>query len=237
MATAEAGLGSGLRPGLGGTGLELAVGSEGQGWQRSVAVMEAVRQLEAMMREPAAVLDSMQDKLSIEDLEILVAYFAQQGRDMWQALEVYDWMVRGNRVERQTRRLIHVIMDQRLGQLLQEGCPTEKVLRLVGRMVDLGLPPDFPLKRMLGEELWDRGAVVEVVKLLRMFLSEEESAWKEQGVVAGVRIVALEEGEEEEREEEEEEEEWEDSATESVWGGSSESEDEAEIVGEEGNGE
>ncbi|CAI5519011.1 unnamed protein product, partial [Closterium sp. Naga37s-1] len=59
MATADAGLGSGLRPGLGGTGLELAVGSEGQGWRRSVAVMEAVRQLEAMMREPAAVLDSM----------------------------------------------------------------------------------------------------------------------------------------------------------------------------------
>ncbi|CAI5483422.1 unnamed protein product [Closterium sp. Yama58-4] len=127
-----------------------------------------------MMREPAAVLDSMKDKLSLEDLEILIAYFAQQGRDMWQALEVYDWMVRGNRVERRTRRLIHVIMDQRLGQLLQEGCPTEKVVRLVGRMVDLGLPPDFPLKRLVGEELWDRGAVAEVVKLLRMFRDEEE---------------------------------------------------------------
>ncbi|CAI5995411.1 unnamed protein product [Closterium sp. NIES-65] len=225
MATADAGLGSGLRPGLGGTGLELAVGSEGQGWRRSVAVMEAVRQLEAMMREPAAVLDSMKDKLSLEDLEILIAYFAQQGRDMWQALEVYDWMVRGNRVERRTRRLIHVIMDQRLGQLLQEGCPTEKVLRLVGRMVDLGLPPDFPLKRMVGEELWDRGAVAEVVKLLRMFRNEEESARKEQGVVAGVRVMAWNE----EEDEEEEDEEWEESEEGSVWTGLSESEDEVEI--------
>ncbi|CAI5514992.1 unnamed protein product [Closterium sp. Naga37s-1] len=225
MATADAGSGSGLRPGLGGTGLELAVGSEGQGWRRSVAVMEAVRQLEAMMREPAAVLDSMKDKLSLEDLEILIAYFAQQGRDMWQALEVYDWMVRGNRVERRTRRLIHVIMDQRLGQLLQEGCPTEKVLRLVGRMVDLGLPPDFPLKRMVGEELWDRGAVAEVVKLLRMFRNEEESARKEQGVVAGVRVMAWNE----EEDEEEEDEEWEESEEGSVWTGLSESEDEVEI--------
>ncbi|CAI5461380.1 unnamed protein product [Closterium sp. Yama58-4] len=239
MATADAGLGSELRPGLGGTGLELAVGSEGQGWRRSVAVMEAVRQLEAMMREPAAVLDSMKDKLSLEDLEILIAYFAQQGRDMWQALEVYDWMVRGNRVERRTRRLIHVIMDQRLGQLLQEGCPTEKVLRLVGRMVDLGLPPDFPLKRMVGEELWDRGAVAAVVKLLRMFRNEEESARKEQEVVAGVRVVAWneedddededeeEEDEEEEGEEEDEEgEDWEESEEGSVWDGSNESEGE-----------
>ncbi|CAI5973807.1 unnamed protein product [Closterium sp. NIES-64] len=257
MATADAGLGSGLRPGLGGTGLELAVGSEGQGWRRSVAVMEAVRQLEAMMREPAAVLDSMKifsplspspclPRLSpvtsppslppflppgnrtsylLEDLEILIAYFAQQGRDMWQALEVYDWMVRGNRVERRTRRLIHVIMDQRLGQLLQEGCPTEKVLRLVGRMVDLGLPPDFPLKRMVGEELWDRGAVAEVVKLLRMFRNEEESARKEQGVVAGVRVMAWNE----EEDEEEEDEEWEESEEGSVWTGLSESEDEVEI--------
>ncbi|CAI5976920.1 unnamed protein product [Closterium sp. NIES-65] len=104
---------------------------------------------------------------------------------MWQALEVYDWMVRENRAQRSTRRLTLVIMDQRLGQLLQEACPTENILRLVVRMLELELLPDLPLKRMLAEQLWDRGDLPAVVRLLRILQESECFHGDGAGVTSG----------------------------------------------------
>ncbi|CAI5459459.1 unnamed protein product [Closterium sp. Yama58-4] len=163
--------------------------------QQSPPVLEVVRQLEAKMNEPSAVLESMKDMLTVEDLETLIAYLAQRGRDMWQALEVYDWMVRENRAQRSTRRLTLVIMDQRLGQLLQEACPTENILRLVVRMLELELLPDLPLKRMLAEHLWDRGDLPAVVRLLRILQESEcfhgDGAGVSSGGGGGVADLAV----------------------------------------------
>ncbi|PQM36241.1 pentatricopeptide repeat-containing protein [Prunus yedoensis var. nudiflora] len=49
---------------------------------------EAIEELERMTREPSDVLGEMNDRLSARELQLVLVYFSQEGRDSWCALEV-----------------------------------------------------------------------------------------------------------------------------------------------------
>lgn len=92
---------------------------------------EAIFELEIMVREPAEVLGGMQEKLSVKDLELVLTYFAQEGRDSWCALEVYEWMQRENRVGDDTQKLMMSIMYGWVMKLVEGEQPVEEVKSLL----------------------------------------------------------------------------------------------------------
>lgn len=92
---------------------------------------EAIFELEIMVREPAEVLGGMQERLSAKDLELVLSYFAQEGRDSWCALEVYDWMQKENRVRDETQKLMMSIMYEWVMKLVEGERSVEEVKSLL----------------------------------------------------------------------------------------------------------
>lgn len=92
---------------------------------------EAIFELEIMVREPAEVLGGMQERLSVKDLELVLTYFAQEGRDSWCALEVYEWMQRENRVGDDTQKLMMSIMYGWVMKLVEGEQSVEEVKSLL----------------------------------------------------------------------------------------------------------
>ncbi|KAJ0959868.1 hypothetical protein J5N97_000396 [Dioscorea zingiberensis] len=71
---------------------------------------EAIEELERMRREPSDVLEEMNDRLSARELQLVLVYFSQEGRDSWCALEVFEWLRKENRVDKETMELMVSIM-------------------------------------------------------------------------------------------------------------------------------
>jgi hypothetical protein len=92
---------------------------------------EAIFELEIMVREPAEVLGGMQERLSAKDLELVLSYFAQEGRDSWCALEVYEWMQKENRVRDSTQKLMMSIMYEWVMKLVEGERSVEEVKSLL----------------------------------------------------------------------------------------------------------
>lgn len=92
---------------------------------------EAIFELEIMVREPAEVLGGMQERLSAKDLELVLTYFAQEGRDSWCALEVYEWMQKENRVRDETQKLMMTIMYEWVMKLVEGERSVEEVKSLL----------------------------------------------------------------------------------------------------------
>lgn len=92
---------------------------------------EAIFELEIMVREPAEVLGGMQERLSAKDLELVLSYFAQEGRDSWCALEVYEWMQKENRVRDETQKLMMSIMYEWVMKLVEGERSVEEVRSLL----------------------------------------------------------------------------------------------------------
>jgi hypothetical protein len=92
---------------------------------------EAIFELEIMVREPAEVLGGMQERLSAKDLELVLTYFAQEGRDSWCALEVYEWMQKENRVRDETQKLMMSIMYEWVMKLVEGERSVEEVKSLL----------------------------------------------------------------------------------------------------------
>lgn len=84
-----------------------------------------------MVREPAEVLGGMQERLSAKDLELVLTYFAQDGRDSWCALEVYEWMQKENRVGDETQKLMMAIMYEWVMKLVEGEQSVEEVKSLL----------------------------------------------------------------------------------------------------------
>ncbi|KAE8667488.1 ethylene-overproduction protein 1-like [Hibiscus syriacus] len=59
-----------------------------------------------MVREPSDILGDMNDRLSSRELQLVLVYFSQQGRDLWCALEVFEWLKKENKVDIQTMDLM-----------------------------------------------------------------------------------------------------------------------------------
>jgi hypothetical protein len=151
--------------------------------QHKEAFKEAIFELEYMVREPAEVLEGLQEKLSIRDLELVLAYFAQDGRDSWCALEVFDWMQRVNRVGDDTHRLMMGIMFEWIMKLVEKEQPVEDVKSLLQDMNCVGLKPEFHIMQSIIGTYWEKGRKAEALCFVKEMLDSEVETEGEDPVV------------------------------------------------------
>lgn len=131
---------------------------------------EAIFELEIMVREPAEVLGGMQERLSAKDLELVLTYFAQEGRDSWCALEVYEWMQKENRVRDETQKLMMSIMYEWVMKLVEGERSVEEVKSLLQDMYCVGLKPEFHIIQGIISSYYDRGRKVDALCFVKKML-------------------------------------------------------------------
>lgn len=106
---------------------------------------EAVEELERMTREPSDILEEMNHRLSSRELQLMLVYFAQEGRDSWCTLEVFEWLKKENRVDEEIMELMVSIMCGWVKKLIQEECGADQVFDLLIEMDCVGLKPGFSM--------------------------------------------------------------------------------------------
>ncbi|KAL2531511.1 Pentatricopeptide repeat-containing protein [Abeliophyllum distichum] len=74
----------------------------------------AIEELKRMTLEHSDVLEEMNDKLLACVLQLVLMYFSQEGRDFWCTLEVFEWLQKENRVDKETIELMVPIMCSRM---------------------------------------------------------------------------------------------------------------------------
>lgn len=87
----------------------------------------------------------------------MLVYFAQEGRDAYCALEVFDWLRRANRVDGETMELMAAIACGWIERLVGGGGDVADVAALLGEMDCVGLRPGFSLVEKAVALYWDRG--------------------------------------------------------------------------------
>nr|KYP40061.1 hypothetical protein KK1_038602 [Cajanus cajan] len=142
---------------------------------------EAIEELERMTREPSDILEEMNDRLSARELQLVLVYFSQDGRDSWFALE----------------------------KLIQEHHGVGDVVDLLVDMDCVGLRPGFSMIEKVISLYWEMGekesAFLFVEEVLRRgipYVEEDKEghkggptgylAWKmmsEGDYVGAVRLV------------------------------------------------
>lgn len=141
---------------------------------------EAIEELERMRREPSDVLEEMNDRLSARELQLVLVYFSQEGRDSWCALEVFEWLRRENRVDKETMELMVSIMCGWLKRLIEEGNDVADVIDLLVDVDCVGLKPSFSMMEKVISLYWEMGekenAVLFVKEVLKrgIVYSEED---------------------------------------------------------------
>ncbi|KAH0886456.1 hypothetical protein HID58_062552 [Brassica napus] len=106
---------------------------------------EAIEELERMTREPSDILEEMNHRLSPRELQLMLVYFAQEGRDSWCALEVFEWLKKEDRVDEEMMELMVSIMCGWVRKLIEEECGAGEVLELLVDMDCVGLRPGFSM--------------------------------------------------------------------------------------------
>ncbi|XP_054776461.1 pentatricopeptide repeat-containing protein At2g30100, chloroplastic isoform X2 [Prosopis cineraria] len=139
---------------------------------------EAIEELERMAREPSDILEEMNDRLSARELQLVLVYFSQDGRDSWCALEVFDWLRKENRVDKETMELMVAIMCGWVKKLIQEQHSVADVVDLLVDMDCVGLRPGFSMIEKVISLYWEMGekerAVMFVEEVLRRRISYAE---------------------------------------------------------------
>ncbi|CAI8596986.1 unnamed protein product [Vicia faba] len=140
--------------------------------------LEAIEELERMTREPSDVLEEMNDRLSARELQLVLVYFSQDGRDSWCALEVFDWLRKENRVDKETMELMVAIMCGWVKKLIEEQRGVGDVVDLLVDMDCVGLRPGFSMIEKVISLYWDmgekEGAALFVEEVLRRGVSWNE---------------------------------------------------------------
>uniref|UniRef100_A0A0D9ZXW5 Pentacotripeptide-repeat region of PRORP domain-containing protein n=1 Tax=Oryza glumipatula TaxID=40148 RepID=A0A0D9ZXW5_9ORYZ len=122
--------------------------------------------IEHLEREPAfagegedaaAAASAQLAALSPRELQLVLVYFAQEGRDAYCALEVFDWLRRANRVDGETMELMAAIACGWIERLVGGGGDVADVAALLGEMDCVGLRPGFSLVEKAVALYWDRG--------------------------------------------------------------------------------
>lgn len=143
--------------------------------EMSEGFFEAIEELERMAREPADVLVEMNDKLSIRELQLVLVYFSQEGRDSWCALEVFDWLRKENRVDKETMELMVSIMCGWVQKLINGEHDVADVVDLLVDMDCVGLKPGFSMIEKVISLYWEMGekerAIAFVEKALKRGIS------------------------------------------------------------------
>lgn len=123
----------------------------------SEGFFEAIEELERMVREPSDVLGEMNERLSAKELQLVLVYFAQEGRDSWCALEVFEWLKKENRVDEETMELMVAIMCGWVRKLIEEGREVGDVVDLLVDMECVGLKPGFSMVEKVISLYWEMG--------------------------------------------------------------------------------
>ncbi|KAL6630976.1 hypothetical protein ACP70R_028316 [Stipagrostis hirtigluma subsp. patula] len=105
--------------------------------------------------------------LTPRELQLVLVYFAQEGRDAYCALEVFDWLRRANRVDGETMELMAAIACGWIERLVGEGGDVADVAALLGEMDCVGLRPGFSLVEKAVALYWDRGEREQAVEFVR----------------------------------------------------------------------
>lgn len=124
---------------------------------------EAIEELEQMKRDPADVLEDMNTRLSARELQLVLVYFSQEGRDSWCALEVFDWLRRENRVDGETMELMVSIMCGWIEKMVRDDCGVDDVFGLLRDMECVGLKPRFSMIEKVVSVYWEMGKKAEAM--------------------------------------------------------------------------
>ncbi|XP_022857109.1 pentatricopeptide repeat-containing protein At2g30100, chloroplastic-like [Olea europaea var. sylvestris] len=150
--------------------LDMFVTSDGED-EMSERFFEAIEELERMTREPSDVLEEMNDKLSARELQLVLVYFSQEGRDCWCTLEVFEWLQKENRVDKETMELMVSIMCSWMKNLIERKNKVGDVVDLLVDMDCVGLKPSFSMIEKVISFYWElgdkEGAVLFVKEVLR----------------------------------------------------------------------
>lgn len=129
--------------------------------------LETIEELERMVRDPSDVLADMTDRLSARELQLVLVYFAQEGRDSYCALEVFDWLRRKNRVDGETMELMVSIACGWIERIIGEDHDVDDVVGLLNEMDCIGLEPGFSLVEKVVSLYWDRGKKEEALVFVK----------------------------------------------------------------------
>ncbi|OVA02765.1 Pentatricopeptide repeat [Macleaya cordata] len=139
--------------------------------EMSEGFFEAIEELERMVREPSDVLEEMNNRLSSRELQLVLVYFSQEGRDSWCALEVFEWLQKENRVDKETMELMVSIMCGWVKKLIEGEHDVGDVINLLVDMDCVGLKPSFSMIEKVISLYWEMGkkekAVLFVKEVLR----------------------------------------------------------------------
>ena len=146
--------------------------------EMSEGFFEAIEELERMTREPSDVLEEMNDRLSARELQLVLVYFSQEGRDSWCALEVFEWLRKENRVDKETMELMVSIMCSWVKKLIQGEHCVGDVVDLLVDMDCVGLKPSFSMIEKVISLYWEmeenEKAVLFVKEVLRREIAYAE---------------------------------------------------------------
>ncbi|CAL1368923.1 unnamed protein product [Linum trigynum] len=125
--------------------------------EMSEGFFEAIEELERMAREPSDILEEMNERLSDRELQLVLVYFSQEGRDSWCALEVFEWLRKENRVDSETMELMVSIMCGWVRKLIQGNHTVGDVVDLLVDMDCVGLKPSFSMMEKAISLYWEMG--------------------------------------------------------------------------------
>lgn len=166
--------------------LDRYVRSDDEG-EMSEELFEAIEELEQMTREPSDVLEAMNDRLSPRELQLVLVYFSQEGRDSWCALEVFEWLKKENRVDEETMELMVSLMCGWVRKLIVEEHEAGDVVNLIADMDCVGLRPGFSMVDKVVDLYWEMGkkdrAILFVEEVVRREIGRAED--REKGSKGG----------------------------------------------------
>lgn len=142
---------------------------------------EAIEELERMTREPSDVLEEMNDRLSDRELQLVLVYFSQEGRDSWCALEVFEWLRKENRVDKETMELMVSIMCGWVKKLIEEEHAVGDVVDLLVDMDCVGLKPSFSMIEKAISLYWETGEKERAVLFVKEVLKREIAYAEDDG--------------------------------------------------------
>lgn len=157
--------------------------------EMSETFFEAIEELESMTREPSDVLEEMNSRLSARELQLVLVYFSQDGRDSWCALEVFEWLKKENRVDKETMELMVSIMCGWVKKMIESKENVGEVADLLVDMDCIGLKPSFSMIEKVICLYWDLGekekGILFVKEILRRGIGDDDEDGGERGKTGG----------------------------------------------------
>lgn len=123
-----------------------------------------------MVRDPSDVLGDLVERMSARELQLVLLYFSQEGRDAYCALEVFDWLRKENRVDAETMELMVSIACGWIDRLVGENHAVEDLVGLLNEIDCVGLEPGFSMVEKVISSYWDRGKEEEAVLFVKNVL-------------------------------------------------------------------